>query len=153
MKDRNLAFEGFDPREFGYVLSNYCYPKGVHYFERGISFLDVKQHDLYRINFYISKDGNYIRIWNGLLEPFLAVQEDLDRLGIKMDAMLQYNTMLFNGRIKNNEDARVVLRCIEDYHLQTPSQLLVSDTNFECQLLTEELYKEVQSKRKIGHLK
>ena len=63
----------FDPEVFGFVrLQDFQIPGGVDVYE-------VRNHpavdghaDVLRLNIYLSKDGMFVTIWSGLLEPTMT---------------------------------------------------------------------------------
>ena len=93
----------FEPASHGFVLlQNHRPPGGVRFYEyRNNSRVDG-QHDYRRLNLYLSKDGDFVTIWFGLLERVLVDSLFHDH-GLEP---VDYDEPLFRGHIKSAEQAR-----------------------------------------------
>ena len=92
--------------------------------------------DLTRINIYLSKDGSFVTIWNGLVEPMLAEgQFDIPDLPSFQDI---YFETLFRGYIEWNEEALVILKAlrIDSGRHSVPQQLAGAPNDLRCEALS-----------------
>ena len=98
----------FDPETTGFIrLRNFQIPVGIDIYELRNHAVVDGMVDMLRINIYMSKDGSFITIWNGLVEPMLAEgQFDIPDLP---SFQVIYCETLFRGHIECNEEALVIL--------------------------------------------
>jgi hypothetical protein len=66
------------------------------------------RHDYRRLNLYLSKDGDFVTIWFGLLEKVLVEPLFHDHGMEPVD----YDEPLFRGHIESTEQARHILRAL-----------------------------------------
>ena len=60
----------FDPVDFGFVLlRDFQIPGGVAVYELKNHPSVVGDSNFKRLNLFMTKDGNFVTIWHGLLEP------------------------------------------------------------------------------------
>jgi len=137
----------FDPTEFNFVLlQNFRIPGGVSVYEfRSHPIVDGKK-DFLRLNLYLTKDGPYVTIWNGLLETLftegefkhgrmasVAIPDDFDFAG--------YNEELFKGYIDSREIAGHIFKALrigEGHTRFAPSALTAGpDGELRCELIGE----------------
>jgi hypothetical protein len=69
--------------------------------------------DFLRLNTYLSKDGAFVTVWYGLLEP-MRTEAELAGVGwiSDMDLATAYQEYLFRGYIETDDQARVILRAL-----------------------------------------
>jgi hypothetical protein len=107
----------FDPTQFGFIELNDFRIGGV------VPVYEYKNHpavdgtkEFLRLNLYLTRDGNYVTIWYGLLEPLFAEAELTDgRLAsvakpADMDFIHSYNEDLFRGDIDSAETAKHIFK-------------------------------------------
>ena len=104
----------FDPTRHQFVkLRDFQFPGGVDVFEfRNHSTADGA-HDFLRLNVYLSKDGDFVCIWHGLLEPAIAESLLMEAaLPPDFDLFGTYNVDLFRGYLEADDIASVVLKSL-----------------------------------------
>jgi hypothetical protein len=123
--------EAFDPTQLGFArLEGFQFPGGVHVYEyRNHPAVDGVPNFL-RLNFYLSRDGNYVTIWHGLLEP-IAAEAKLANAGMPKDFDLhsQYDEPLFKGHIDSAEAAAHIFKALrigQPGHHERPQVLSVT---------------------------
>lgn len=129
----------FDPENHGFIrLTDFKLGGSVDVFEcRTHSAVDGHV-DLLRLNIYISRDGTFVTIWSGLVEPWLVESKfNLVPHVHELDFTNLYNEPLFCGRIEDNDDATVILRCIgvTDRAKSLPSVLCGAPDDLRCEPL------------------
>jgi hypothetical protein len=126
--------DSFDPTASGFVsLRGFEFPGGVAVYEYANNQVVDGNPDFLRINAYLSKDGDFITIWRGLLEPLVAES----RLGFvdlpdDLDLHESFTEELFRGYIETQEAARHIIKALR---LDTgPAQVLStgSDGKLRC---------------------
>lgn len=107
--------EKFDPLEFGFVKLGLQNGSLCFYEYQSGDFCDGTM-DRYRINVYLSQDGDFITVWHGLFDPAFIDQDHLDfleKLGLgDFDFSANYDTPLLRAYIENNEQADVILKSL-----------------------------------------
>jgi len=104
----------FDPGAFNFVrLRDFEFPGAVAAYEYASHALVDGRADFLRINAYLSRDGDFVTIWRGLLEPLFAES----RLGVVevpdgFDFRERYTEELFRGWIDTAEAARHVIKAL-----------------------------------------
>jgi hypothetical protein len=104
----------FDPSAFDFVrLRDFEFPGGVSVFEYANHKLVDGKPDFLRINAYLSRDGDFVTIWRGLLEPLFAES----RLGFVdvpdgFDFREAYTEDLFRGWIDSAETAQHIVEAL-----------------------------------------
>ncbi|MBX9825227.1 MAG: hypothetical protein K2Y27_09550 [Xanthobacteraceae bacterium] len=123
--------EAFDPTQLGFtLLERFEFPGGVHVYEyRNHPTVDGVPNFL-RLNLYLSRDGSYVTIWHGLLEP-IAAEARLANVGKPTDFDLHslYDEPLFKGHIDSAEAATHILKALrigQPGHHERPQVLSVS---------------------------
>ena len=109
----------FDPTQFEFVLlRDFRFPGGVSIYEHRSHPSVDGARDFLRINFYLSKDGDFVTIWSGLLEP-AGTQGELERgrlAGVQrpenFDFLDGYNEHLFTGYIDSAEAATWIFKAL-----------------------------------------
>jgi hypothetical protein len=109
----------FDPTQFSFIELNDFRIGGV------VPVYEYKNHpavdgtkEFLRLNLYLTRDGNYVTIWYGLLEPLFAEAELTDgRLAsvakpADMDFIHSYNEDLFRGDIDSAETAKHIFKAL-----------------------------------------
>jgi hypothetical protein len=134
--------EGFDPTEFGFVLlKGFQFPGGVHVYEYGNHPTVDGAPDFLRLNVYLSRDGSYVTIWHGLLEPIAAEAKLAHARAPKdgFDLHSLYDERLFKGYVDSAETAKHVfnaLRIGQPGHHALPQVLSVTAGNtLRCDLV------------------
>jgi len=127
----------FDPTASGFVrLRSFEFPGGVAVYEYANDAVVDGNPDFLRINAYLSKDGDFVTVWRGLLEPLFAES----RLGFvdlpdDFEFHRNYSEELFRGYIESQEAARHV---IEALRLDSVAPHVLStgtDGKLRCDLL------------------
>ena len=124
----------FDPTASGFVrLRSFEFPGGVAVYEYANDAIVDGNPDFLRINAYLSKDGDFVTVWRGLLEPLFAES----RLGVvdlpdDCDFHKNYSEELFRGYIASQEAARHVIKALRLD--SAPPQVLSSGTDGEATL-------------------
>ena len=119
----------FDPTASGFVkLRSFEFPGGVAVYEYANHANVDGNPDFLRINAYLSKDGDFVTVWRGLLEPLFAKS----RLGFvdlpdDCDFHKNYTEELFRGYIESQEAARHVIKALRLD--SAPPQVLSSGTD------------------------
>lgn len=103
----------FDPGAFNFVLlRDFEFPGGVSVYEFASHAVVDGRADFLRINAYLSRDGDFVTIWRGLLEPLFAESH----LGFVesdgLDFRETYTENLFKGWIESAEAARYIIRAL-----------------------------------------
>jgi hypothetical protein len=119
----------FDPTAFQFVrLRGFEFPGGVAVYEYASHVVVDGNPDFLRINVYLTKDGEFVTIWRGLLEPLFAET----KLGFvdmpdDFDFGRSYTEELFRGYAESDEAARHIIKALR---LDTvPPQALSSGTD------------------------
>ena len=96
--------------------------------------------DFVRLNLYLSKDGEYVTVWFGLLEPIFAESrlESLDKPA-DFDFREAYVEELFKGHIDSEETAAHILKALRvgTSHAYSTPQILSggSKNELRCDVL------------------
>jgi hypothetical protein len=96
--------------------------------------VDGKAHFL-RINAYLSRDGDFVTIWRGLLEPLFAeIHLGFVKVPDGLDFRERYTEELFKGWIDSAEPARHIIQALRLD--STPPQVLSTgaDGKLQCDL-------------------
>jgi hypothetical protein len=137
----------FDPTRFNFVLlTDFEILGGVAVYEyRNHNIVDGRR-DFLRLNLYLTKDGSYVTIWHGLLEP-LGVEAELreGRLaGVErpadFDFLAAYNQDLFRGYIDCADAAICIFEALrigsDSGHYPAPQLLHArADNKLRCDML------------------
>ena len=127
---------GFDPTAYGFVLMADHRPAGAEvdfYEHRSHPSVDGK-YNFYRLNVYLSQDGEFVNAWFGLLEPW-AIEILLSDNDVELTS---YQEPLFREYIASEEQARHIVDAIR-INSYLP-QILVkgSENGIHCRSLDEE---------------
>ena len=127
----------FDPTASGFVrLLGFEFPGGVPVYEHGNDAVVDGSPDFLRINAYLSKDGDFVTVWRGLLEPLFA-ESQLGFVDLQDDFDFHetYTEELFRGYIEAQEAARHVIKALRLD--STPVQVLSTGTDgkLRCDLI------------------
>jgi len=127
----------FDPTASGFVkLLSFEFPGGVAVYEYANDAIVDGNPDFLRINAYLSKEGDFVTVWRGLLEPLFAGS----RLGFvelpdDCDFHKNYNEELFRGYIESQAAARHVIKAL---HLDSARPQVLStgtDGKLRCDVI------------------
>jgi hypothetical protein len=108
----------FDPTEFNFILlRNYRIPGDVSVYEFQNHPIVDGSEDFLRLNIYLTKDRDYVTIWNGLLDPLVTGAEfesgRMTSVELPDDFDFHcYNKDLFRGHIDSAETARHIFRAL-----------------------------------------
>lgn len=125
----------FDPTEHGFLKLDFTFPVEVAVFERDLEEIDQSTHDKMRLNCYLSQDGDFVTVWDGLIDAHMT--------GISLgfgddptfDFSEQYEETLFRGYIANANEGAVILNALR-LEQKTPNILTVpTKGRLECHLL------------------
>jgi hypothetical protein len=127
----------FDPTASGFVrLRGFEFPGGVAVYEYANNAAVDGSPDFLRINAYLSKDGDFVTVWRGLLEPLFA-ESRLGFVDLPDDFEFRENFTeeLFRGYIESQEAARHVIKALRLD--ATPVQVLSTGTDgkLRCDLI------------------
>jgi len=124
---------GFDPGAHGFVrLRDFRTPGDFVVYEYRNHRCVDGHHDFYRLNCYLSQDGEFVTVWTGLLEDVMVEAMFLDH-GVPP---MNYTESIFRGYIETDEQARHILRALRLG--QGFPQILRADPShgIVCELLT-----------------
>ncbi len=134
----------FDPTEWNFIelkgLAHEGYPARYEY--RNNPIVDGT-HDFLRINLYLSRDGDYVTIFNGLLEPSyvagMLADRNIEIPSADFNFSDAYNEDLFRGHIDSKETAECIFKAIGLKKFVHPN-VLTGDANggFACKLIGED---------------
>jgi hypothetical protein len=119
----------FDPTASGFVrLRGFEFPGGVAVYEYANNAAVDGSPDFLRINAYLSKDGDFVTVWRGLLEPLFA-ESRLGFVDLPDDFEFRENFTeeLFRGYIESQEAAQHVIKALRLD--ATPVQVLSTGTD------------------------
>src|SRR5437773_11332271 len=104
----------FDPTASGFVrLQSFEFPGGVAVYEYANDAAVDGNPDFLRLNAYLSKDGDFVTVWRGLLEPLFAESHlGFADLPDDFDFHESYTEELFRGYIESQEAARLVIKAL-----------------------------------------
>jgi hypothetical protein len=109
----------FDPTQFGFVLLRDFQVAGqVPVYEFNNHPVVEGSKDFLRLNLYLTKDGDHVTIWYGLLEPMFAEAELTEgRLAMvekpaDLDILNSYNEPLFRGHIDSADAAACIFKAL-----------------------------------------
>ena len=124
----------FNPLDFGFVKLNPEYGSLRFYEYRSGDFCDgiMNRH---RINVYLTQDGDFVAVWDGLFDTALVGQAFRDLiekvvLG-DVDFFATYHTPLFRGHIETQDEAKIILKALRFDRLR-PSMLRIDEHNRIC---------------------
>jgi hypothetical protein len=104
----------FDPTVCSFVkLRDFEFPGGVAVYEYANHAVVDGTPDFLRINAYLSRDGDFVTIWRGLLEPLFA-ESSLGFVDMPEDFDFgeSYTEELFRGYIDTAEQAPHIMRAL-----------------------------------------
>lgn len=129
----------FDPTAFSFLrLRDFEFPAGVAVYEYANHPAVEGDPDFLRINAYLSKDGDFVTIWRGLLEPLFVES----RLGFAdmpdgFDFRDAYTEELFRGHIDSDEAAAHIIKALR-LDAVAPQRLGTGpDGKLQCNLLEQ----------------
>jgi hypothetical protein len=136
--------DAFDPLRHGFVLlREFQFPGRVSVYEHANHPAVDGAPDFLRLNLYLSKDGTYVTIWHGLLEPIAAEAKlpALANMPADFDLFSSYCETLFRGHIDSAEAAAHIFRALRieqsREHYALPQVLAVgADNKLRCDLMT-----------------
>jgi hypothetical protein len=127
----------FDPSAFNFVrLRDFEFPGGVSVYEYANHPLVDGKADFRRINAYLSRDGDFVTVWRGLLEPLFA-EPHLGFVEVPdgFDFRERYTEDLFKGWIDSADAAQHILKALR---LDSPPPQLLragADGKLQCDLI------------------
>jgi hypothetical protein len=126
----------FDPIAAGFVLlPDFTMAETLEFFEyRNHVAVDGKAN-LLRLNVYLTRDGDFVTIWFGLIEPFMA-EGQFEPPITDLDFHSMYNQPLFRGYITSQSEASVILNSLRLNGYGTPQVLLGAPHDIRCEQLT-----------------
>ena len=125
----------FDPTNHGFLKLDFTFPGNVAVYERELEGIDQSAHDQMRLNCYLSQDGEFVTVWDGLIDAYMT--------GISLgfgddpsfDFSEQYEETLFRGYIANDEEGAVILNALR-LEQRGPNVLVVPEKGrLECHAL------------------
>jgi hypothetical protein len=132
----------FDPTEFNFILlRDYRIPGDVSVYELQNHPIVDGSEDFLRLNIYLTKDLNYVTIWNGLLDPLVTgAKFGSGRMtSVKLSDAFDfhcYNEDLFRGYIDSAETAKHIFKALRigGGHTRSPPQALTigPDRKLRC---------------------
>src|SRR3990172_7796367 len=104
----------FDPSACNFVrLRDFEFPGGVLVYEYANHTLVDGKANFLRINAYLSRDGDFVTIWRGLLEPLFAEAHlGFVKVPDEIDFCEKYTEELFKGWIDSAEPARHIIHAL-----------------------------------------
>jgi len=119
----------FKPEKHNFILLKHENPWGLDFYELNNSAKLDGELNFLRMNVYLSKDGEFVTIWNGLFDVTFAEMK-LEDLKKPKDINLteQYRQDLFRGYITSSEEAHVILNALH-FDMTSLPQILTSDEN------------------------
>src|SRR5215207_9192789 len=138
--------DAFDPISFGFaLLRDFQFPGGIRAYECMNHPAVDGAHDFLRLNLYLSKDGSYVTIWQGLLEPIIAEAKLKGLANIQLpadfDLFSSYSETLFRGHIDSVEAAAQIFKALRiersGEHYSLPQVLGAdADSKLRCDVMT-----------------
>lgn len=125
----------FNPTNHGFLKLDFTFPGGVAVYERDLEGIDQSTHDTMRLNCYLSQDGDFVNVWDGLIDAHmtgisLGFGDDLT-----FDFSQLYEEPLFRGYIDDDETGLIILKALR-LEQKTPNILVVPEQGPpECHLL------------------
>ena len=121
----------FDPADFGFWKLNANMDT--------LTFYELSDQpangdvDHTKIAVYLSQDGNFVTVWQGLFD--IAITESVLGLpeGFPINLREQYTTDLFRGYIPTNADAKVILEALRLTQYR-PSWLSYDNGELRCEV-------------------
>ncbi len=106
--------EPLQPEEFGFFARKDCQtPGGVLFYEKDHESIDkTKEKNWQRLNLYLSKDGNFINVWYGVIETAFADDAYLEVHGFNWSDH-NIDETLFRGYIHYKMEAETILKTIQ----------------------------------------
>jgi len=130
----------FDPETVGFVrLHDFQFMGGIDVYEYRNHPVVDGAHDFLRLNIYLSKDGDFITIWNGLLEPMGAeAQFELPEPLKTFSFHEAYCETLFRGYIEQQEDATTILSALRlnSARYSGPQVLSGAPHDLRCEIIS-----------------
>jgi hypothetical protein len=105
--------QAFSPEAFGFFKRREeLSPTEVEYYECDHSSIDKSiENDWKRLNYFLSKDGDYVTIWYGPIDIILASIAYEKEFGFEL-TVEQHMDDRFKGYIRTNEEAAIILRAL-----------------------------------------
>lgn len=131
----------FNPTNFNFTLiKDFKFPGNISVYEYKNHITVDGKPNVLRLNLYLSKDGDFVTIWHGLLDPVLVNITSDNHILQDLDLFEQYQETLFRGYIESNENAHHILDALKINTLNAHfmPQILQKDINqnISCQLLS-----------------
>ena len=119
----------FDPKEHNFVRIERENPWNISLYEFNNTDSAGGKPDFCKLNIYLSKDGNFVKIWHGLFDAAIA-EAELEQVEkpSQFDLSEQYDTQLFRGYIDSNDNAEIILKSLHFEEL-VPQRLSGDDYN------------------------
>ncbi len=99
----------FRPEDFGFFLhKESLYPPQVQFYELDHPDIDKRiQDDWKRYNVFMSKDGEYVTIWVGVLDLHVASEAYKREYGFEL-SYEQHHDLYFKGHIRSKEAGEII---------------------------------------------
>ena len=129
--------KNFDPEKHGF--------QRIVDYAPGVTMFEYKNHpavdgkiDIYRLNLYLSRDGAFVCVWNGLLEPTMT--ESMFELDVPAEQLRFkdiYFEQLFRGYIETEAEATLIFRAlrIERASRTLPQKLQGAPHDLRCEAM------------------
>ena len=103
----------FNPEDFGFFQrKEKLYPYEVRFFEKDHESIDKSiEKDWKRLNLFLTIDGNFVTIWYGVIDSFLAESEYSKEFKLPWKDY-DPDEQLFKGYIANKQEAEIILNAI-----------------------------------------
>ena len=110
LKDQNTKFI---PEDFGFFQRKEAlYPPDVKFYEKDHPSIDKSvEKDWKRLNLFLSKDGDFVWIWYGVIDPVFAETAYSEMFDLPFEDYDPDETY-FRGYIATNQEAEVILKAI-----------------------------------------
>ena len=131
--------KNFDPERHGFQ-------RIVDYVPGGVMMFECKNHpevdgkfDIHRLNLYLSRDGAFVCVWNGLLEPTMT--ESMFELDVPAEQLRFqdiYFEQLFRGYIETEDEATLIFRAlrIKRAGRALPRKLHGAPLDLRCEMMS-----------------
>jgi len=104
----------FSPEKFGFFLhTERLYPPEVQFYELDHPSINKSiTKDWKRLNYFLSRDNDYVTIWYGPLDINLASAAYEEEYGFELTSE-QHIDDRFKGYIRTNAEAEVILKALQ----------------------------------------
>ncbi|AGI74815.1 hypothetical protein OA238_118p1200 (plasmid) [Octadecabacter arcticus 238] len=124
----------FNPLDFGFDKLDLQHGSLRFYEYCSGDFCDGKVNP-HRINVYLTQDGDFVTVWDGLFDTAFVSQAFHDLIGKvglgDVDFFTTYHTPLFRGHIETQDEAKIILKALRFDRLR-PSIIRIDEDNRIC---------------------